>query len=87
MPNVTIHKYPRRIINNPDGTTTTIEKSLRQNGDVSTVIKVKGLNGHTLVVYHMVFDASGELVHAPHEEPGSRDPAYTVPFNEAWTII
>lgn len=76
MGNPTIYKYPRQVIYNPDGTSTEIERSLRQNGDVSIIVKVKDATGHTLVVYHLVYDSADNLVHGPHEIAGSRDPSY-----------
>ena len=80
MTNPTIYRYPTRIIRNPDDTVTEVERTLRQNGDVSIIVKVKDTTGRHLVVYHLVFDTSGKLVHGPHEIPGSRDPTYNQPF-------
>jgi len=76
MPNPTIYKHPKEIIHNPDKTTTEIERNLRQNGDLSVIVKIKDANRHTLVVYHIVYDQTGQLVHGPHEESGSRDATY-----------
>jgi hypothetical protein len=80
MANPTIYRYPRQMIHNRDGTLTQVERSLRQNGDISIIVKVKDGSGHHLVVYHLVYDSAGKLVHGPHEIPGSRDPAYRKPF-------
>lgn len=41
MANPTIYRYPRQIIHNRDGTLTQVERSLRQNGDISIIAKVK----------------------------------------------
>jgi len=80
MSNPTIYRYPRQVIRNPDGTVTEVERNLRQNGDVSIIVKVKDSTGHHLVVYHLVYDSEGQLVHGPHEIPGSRDANYDKPF-------
>ena len=80
MSNPTIYRYPKKIIDNLDGTVTEVDKSLRRNRDKNVIIKVKNSEGHTLVVYHMVYDSKGQVVHGPHEEPGSRDPDYTKGF-------
>ncbi len=76
MPNRTIYRYPKKIIPNEDGTVTEIDRSLRQNRDVNVIVKIKDSIGHTLIVYHLVYDSRGQIVHGPHEEPGSRDEAY-----------
>jgi hypothetical protein len=39
--NPTIYKYPKQVIRNPDNTITEVERSLRQNGDISIIVKVK----------------------------------------------
>jgi len=78
--NPTIYRYPRQIIHNPDGTVTHVERSLRRNGDLSIIVKMKDARGHHLVVYHLVYDMEGRLVHGPHEIPGSRDADYHQPF-------
>jgi hypothetical protein len=80
MTNPTIYRYPRQIIRNPDDTITEVERTLRQNGDVSIIVKVKDTTGRHLVVYHLVYDSNGKLVHGPHEISGSRDPTYNQPF-------
>jgi len=80
MANPTIYRYPRQIIHNRDGTLTEVERNLRQNGDISIIVKVKDASGHHLVVYHLAYDSAGRLVHGPHEIPGSRDLAYQKPF-------
>ncbi len=80
MSNPTIYRYPRQVIRNPDGTVTEVERNLRQNGDVSIIVKMKDSTGHHLVVYHLVYDSEGQLVHGPHEIPGSRDANYDKPF-------
>lgn len=80
MTNPTIYRYPRQIIRNPDDTVTEVERTLRQNGDVSITIKVKDTTGRHLVVYHLVCDSNGKLVHGLHEIPGSRDPTYNQPL-------
>lgn len=77
MANPTVYKYPRWVVESPDGTLAQIDRSVRANGDVSTIVKVRDERGHTLVLYHYVHDAAGNLVHGPHEVPGSRDPGYT----------
>lgn len=82
MPNPTIYRYPKKIIANLDGTTTEIERGLKQNRDVNVIVKIKDGSGHTLVVYHLVYDSRGRVVHGPHEEPGSRDPHYKGIFPE-----
>jgi hypothetical protein len=76
MGNPTIYRYPKQVIHNPDGSHLQIERSLRQNGDVSIIVKVKDDTGHHLVLYHLVYDKAGNRVHGPHEIPGSRDPSY-----------
>jgi len=85
MPNPTIYKFPKKILDNIDGTTIEVERSLRRNRDVSVIVKIKDDVGHTLVVYHLVYDSRGYIVHGPHEEPGSRDPNYFGGFSE--TVI
>ncbi|RKY67281.1 MAG: hypothetical protein DRP97_07540 [Candidatus Latescibacterota bacterium] len=50
---------------------------------MSVIVKIKDDVGHTLVVYHLVYDSRGHIVHGPHEEPGSRDPSYFGEFPEA----
>jgi hypothetical protein len=80
MTNPTIYRYPRQIIRNPDDTITEVERTLRQNGDVLIIVKVKNTAGRHLVVYHLVYDSNGKLVHGPHEISGSRDPTYNQPF-------
>jgi hypothetical protein len=80
MANPTIYRYPRQIIHNQDGTLTEVERNLRQNGDISIIVKVKDASGHHLVVYHLVYDSAGRLVHGPHEITGSRDSAYQKSF-------
>ena len=80
MTNPTIYRYPRQIIRNPDDTIIEVERTLRQNGDVSIIVKVKDTTGRHLVVYHLVYDSSGKLVHGPHEISGSRNPTYNQPF-------
>lgn len=80
MTNPTIYRYPRQIIRNPDDTITVIDRKLRQNGDVSIIVKVKDPRGHHLIVYHLVYDGRGQLIHRPHEIPGSRDASYDKPF-------
>lgn len=81
MSNPTIYRFPKKIIENPDGTTTEIEKSLRKNKDISMIVKIKDMLGYTKVVYHLVYDAHGKIVHGPHEEPGSRAPDYRGKFS------
>lgn len=80
MSNPTIYKYPKKIVSNPDGTITEIEKNLRRNRDISMIVKIKDKKGHTLVIYHLVYNSRGEIVHGPHEEPDSRDPNYRGKF-------
>ena len=75
-----VYRHPRQIIRNPNDTITKVERALRQNGDVSIVVKVKDTTGHHLVVYYLVYDSNGKLVHAPHEIPDSRDPTYNQLF-------
>ena len=53
-----------------------VDRSVRANGDTSTIVKIRDQQGHTLVVYHYVHDAAGNLAHGPHEAPESRDPTY-----------
>ncbi|MEW6686355.1 MAG: hypothetical protein AB1393_09160 [Candidatus Edwardsbacteria bacterium] len=80
MSNPTIYRYPKKIIDNLDGTVTEIDRALRQNKDVNLIVKVKDGEGHTLVVYHLVYNSKGQVVHGPHEEPGSRNPSYQKVF-------
>jgi hypothetical protein len=80
MSNPTIYRYPKKIVERNDGTRVEIEKSLRQNKDVSVIVKVKDQMAHTKVVYHLVYDSRGNIVHGPHEEPGSRDSDYREGF-------
>ena len=81
MSNPTIYRYPKKVVDNLDGTITEIEKSLRRNRDKNVIVKVKNSEGHTLIVYHLVYDSKGRIVHGPHEEPGSRELTYTKGFS------
>ena len=80
MSNPTTYRYPKKIVDNLDGTVTEVEKSIRRNRDKNVIVKVKNSEGHTLVVYHLVYDSKGRVVHGPHEEPDSRDPNYKGEF-------
>ena len=80
MSNPTVYRYPKQVIHNPDGSHLLIERSLRQNGDVSIIVKVRDSTGHHLVLYHLVYDRTGNRVHGPHEISGSRDPSYQDDF-------
>ncbi|MBI4722177.1 MAG: hypothetical protein HY769_04145 [Candidatus Stahlbacteria bacterium] len=80
MSNPTIYRYPKKIIDNLDETVTEIDKSLRSNRDKNVIVKVKNSEGHTLVVYHLVYDSKGRVIHGPHEEPGSRNSNYKKKF-------
>jgi len=44
MDNPTVYKFPKKVVENPDGTISEIERNLRKNRDVSVVIKVKDKN-------------------------------------------
>ena len=83
MSNPTIYRFPKKILENIDGTTIEVERSLRRNRDVSVIVKIKDDVGHTLVVYHLVYDSRGRIVHGPHEEPGSRNLSYAGVFPDA----
>ena len=52
MANPTIYRYARQINHNRDGYLTQVERSLRQNRDISIIVKVKDASEHHLVVYH-----------------------------------
>ena len=74
--NPTIYRYPKKIVENPDGTRLEVDRSLRKNKDVSVIIKIKSISGRTKVVYHLVYNQFGRIIHGPHEEPGSRTTGY-----------
>lgn len=76
MPNPTVYKHPRLVVPSPDGMLAVVDRNVRANGDMSTIVKIRDEQGHTVVVYHYVHDSAGNLVHGPHEAPGSRDPTY-----------
>lgn len=80
MSNPTIYRYPKKIVERDDGTRIEVEKSLRQNKDVSVIVKVKDQECRTKVVYHLVYDSRGNIIHGPHEEPGSRNSDYKEEF-------
>jgi hypothetical protein len=67
MPNPTVRRE-RRVNRNRDGTRVEVFRSIRENGDVSEMVFFGEDDFAKRVIWHVVFDASGVMVHGPHEK-------------------
>jgi hypothetical protein len=67
MPNPTVRRE-RIVVANSDGTVTEVFRSIRENGDRSEMVFYKLDDGTKQAIWHVVFDASGVLIHGPHEK-------------------
>jgi len=67
MPNPTVRRE-RQLVDNGDGTFTETFRSIRENGDKSEMVFFRQANGIKNVIWHVVFDVAGVLVHGPHEK-------------------
>jgi hypothetical protein len=67
MPNPTVRRE-RILADNGDGTVTEVFRSIRQNGDRSEMVFYRESGGAKLLIWHVVYEAGGLLVHGPHEK-------------------
>jgi hypothetical protein len=67
MPNPTVRRE-REINRNEDGSVVEIFRSIRENGDASEMIFFREGNRIKRVIWHVVYDATGVMVHGPHEK-------------------